>query len=659
MTDVAHLTDEAGTPLDRPGRRDGRGSDLLDIFAEGLVLAPADVHVARGLGRLGGEADPSVLLAAALAVRAPRLGHVCVDLATVAATTTSDADETVDVAALPWPAPAGWLERLACSPLVGGDDGGPDPDRPLRLAGTLLYLDRYWRQERAVAGDLLARDGAIPVDRAVLDDGLDRLFGRAASGAPGAPGVPAGEADLQRTAAEVAASRRLVVVAGGPGTGKTTTVARLVALMDEQAAAAGQPPPRVALAAPTGKAAARLAEGVHREAATLDVSDATRSRLLQLPASTLHRLLGTRPDSRSRFRHDRGNHLPYDTVVVDETSMVPLSLMSRLLEALRPDTRLVLLGDPDQLTSVEAGAVLGDIVGPAGDGGAGNIIGPGGDGVGGDIAGPGGDGVGDSPAGGGLRDAIVVLRHVHRFSGGIAQLAAAIKAGDEEAAIAALREHPDSVIWHPDADHAGEVQQTWVDAGRDVFETADAGDAAGALAAVGRTRVLCAHRLGPDGVATWQQTVESWLAQALPGYGAGGRWYVGRPLLVTRNDYGLGLSNGDVGVVVRTGAGVAAAFTRAGEVVLFPPTRLEAVESVHAMTIHKSQGSQFDTVAVVLPEPGSRILTRQLLYTAVTRARRHVHLIGDETRLRAGVARSVARASGLGPRLWPSGGGST
>ena len=315
------------------------------------MLAAADVHVAHRLAALIDEADDSVVLAAALAVRAPRIGHVFVDLERIHETATVDVDDPIDLTTLPWPEPSGWIARVAASGLVG-------TDRPLQLVGSALYLDRYWREEQQVASDLEALAGAadVAVRMDVLAAGITRLFEGEDPDAK------------QKQAAAAAVLRRLAVVAGGPGTGKTTTVARIVALLEEQALAAGTPPPLIALAAPTGKAAARLAEAVHTEARRLDVDDAIRTRLLELEASTLHRLLGWKPGTHSRFRHDRGNRLPYDVVIVDETSMVSLSLMARLTEAVRREARLILVGDPGQLTSIEAGAVLGDIVGPAAEG---------------------------------------------------------------------------------------------------------------------------------------------------------------------------------------------------------------------------------------------------------------------------------------------------
>jgi exodeoxyribonuclease V alpha subunit len=570
---------------------------LLREFNAAGVLAAADVHVATRLTALTGEPDEAVALAAALAVRAPRLGHVFVDLATIHATATVESDEPVDLSTLPWP--SGWVQAVAASELVAVGENGSS--RPLRLLGTRLYLDRYWREERSVAADLLELASAVPdVREPQLSGGLERLFF---------------EADArQRDAATAAVRRRFAVLAGGPGTGKTTTVARIVALLAEQAA--GERPPLVALAAPTGKAAARLQEAVHEETARMAVGDDVRALLMGLRAFTLHRLLGWQPGSHSRFAHDRGNRLPHDVVIVDETSMVSLSLMERLVEAVRPEARLILVGDPGQLASIEAGVVLGDIVGPA---------------------------VASTQIGRG----IVVLERVHRYGGGIARLAEAIRRGDADGTVAALAGAPGEVTWLQDEADLSVVRERALAAARAVLRAARDGEGADALRALTRFRLLCAHRRGPYGVADWNQRVVGWLAGELDDVEQ--RDYVGRPLLVTENDYELGLYNGDTGVIV---AGAGAVFERGGELLRFSPLRLSAVETVYAMTIHKSQGSQFDTAAVLLPEPDSRILTRELLYTAATRAREELILVGTEEAVRAAVARPVARASGLRERLW-------
>ncbi len=658
-------------------RRARGASGLLGQFNQAGVLTAADVHVSSRLTELVGEDHESVALAVALAVRAPRLGHVYVDLARIRETAAVDTEDPVDLSALPWPESEPWVQRVAASGLVAvGDQDDRGSVAPLRLVGSWLYLDRYWREERELAGELLGlsceADG-VGVD--ALTDGLRRMF--------------AGQLDgRQCRAAATAVLRRLTVVGGGPGTGKTTTVARIVALLAEQAADAGAPAPLIALAAPTGKAAARLEEAVHEEAAALDIEAGIRDQLLELHASTLHRLLGWRAGSFSRFRHDRNQRLPHDVVIVDETSMVSLSLMSRLVEAIRPDARLILVGDPGQLTSIEAGAVLGDIVGPLTDGltmGAraraqlAAVTGqaPGGPGARAQLAAvtgqaPGGPGARAQPAAvtgqaaGGhearsaIGDGIVVLDRVHRFGGGIERLAVAIRRGDDDAVVALLADPPPDVTWiavDASARDAVSDLEPVIDqastAARAVIGAARAGDAAAAIEALGAFRILCAHRRGPLGVATWTARIETWLEAEVAGVNPQDRWYPGRPLLVTQNDYELALYNGDTGVIVQsTPDRVSASFQRRGEIVQYSPSRLSAVDTVYAMTIHKSQGSQFDTVAALLPAPESRILSRELLYTAATRARRRLILVATEETIRAAVSRPVARASGLGRRLW-------
>jgi exodeoxyribonuclease V alpha subunit len=605
-----------------------RASGLLRDFNRAGVLAASDVHVARQLGRLTGERGETVLLAVALAVRGPRLGHVHVDLRRIRATAAVDTEEPVDLDTLAWPDPEAWLTAVAESPLVAAERDA-DLVRPLRLTGDWLYLDRYWAEEVQVAQALVAMaPRPVPaVDTDLLEAGLERLF----------PGQRDGR---QSQAAAAAVRRPFAVVAGGPGTGKTTTVARIVALLGEQALAAGAPLPLVALAAPTGKAAARLQAAVAEEAGRLDVPAAIRDAVGGLSATTLHRLLGWRPGSSSRFRHNRRRRLPHDVVIIDETSMVSLSLMARLIEALRAEARLVLVGDPGQLASIEAGAVLGDIVGPAGDGdGNGN-----------------GAGAHRTP----IAEGIVVLDRGHRFGAGIGDLAAAIRSGDADAVIAMLRNPPADVRWL-EADVAHEpdlhaIRDSMITAARAMIGAAREGRAQDALSALAGFRILCAHRRGPYGVSTWTARAEGWLETELPGLATGERWYPGRPLLVTENDYELGLNNGDTGVVIQDSDRALAAFERGGSLARYSPTRLSAIETVYAMTIHKSQGSQFDAAAVLLPDPESRILTRELLYTAVTRARRELILAGTEESVRAAVGRPVARASGLRRRLWPDGG---
>ena len=594
-----------------------RSTGLLGAFNRAGVLSAADVHVALRLGRLGREADERVLLAAGLAVRGVRLGSVCVDLPQLRSTVTSEDDWLDDVEALAWPSPQEWLSLCAGSPLVA-------TGYPLRLVGDLLYLDRYWRQEQVVRRELddRATRAVPPVDIDAVRAKLAEMFT--------APGP-----DPQRLATAMAVLRSLTVVAGGPGTGKTTTVARLIELLGAMPGLR----PRIALAAPTGKAAARLNEAVHEEAERrgFDVGD--------ISASTLHRLLGRKPGSRSRFRHDRHDRLPFDVVVVDETSMVSLTLMSRLMEAVRPEARLVLVGDPEQLASVEAGAVLGDIVErPA----------PPAAGVPPQLAHVVAADLGDADESA-VRNGVVRLWLTHRFGSEIEKLAAAIKDGRPDDVVGLLRRGGPSVSFVEAATDGSvapgqlaSLRADLVGAGKTVAEAASEDSLPRALVALGQHRLLCAHRRGPFGVERWTGQVDRWLAEALgePARVAG--WYRGQPLLVTANDYELQLFNGDSGVIVDAGErGLLAAFSRGGMPVLLHPSRLSAVQTVYAMTVHRAQGSQFDRVTLILPTAESRALTRELFYTAVTRAQSHVRVVGAEAAVRRAVTRRVPRASGL------------
>lgn len=628
---AAPMVSVAGEPV-RPVERVLRASGLLAQFNGAGVLGYADVHVAQRLRSLCEETSEEVLLAVALCVRAVRQGSSCLELGSVAGATAVDGLAPEQVAALPWPEASSWVRAVEASDLVAvGPEGAPD--RPLRIVDGLLYLDRYWRQEQVVAQYVDAAVLAPPSswDPDALAAALARLF-------------PSEVPDLQRLAAVVSAHRRFSIVAGGPGTGKTTTVARLLAVLQDLAGGGL----KVALAAPTGKAAARLTEAVTAATSRLPAEDADRVGVLT--ASTLHRLLGSRRGERTRFWHNRDNRLPYDVVVVDEASMVSLTLMSRLVEALRPTARLVLVGDPNQLSSVEVGAVLGDLVRrrpPAGvaplDLSASAPV---------DAA-----ALSEDEREAAERGAVVQLTKVHRFSVEIQALAEAIRLGDADALEAVLAaEHPCIELAEQDPG-AGDpppatLRADVVEAGRGLVEHARAGRSVEALAALEQHRVLCGHREGPYGVAWWGEQVQDWLTERFPGYGADGLWYVGRPLLVTANDYQLRLFNGDTGVVVAGPEGVhaRAAFRRDGVVEELAPSRLGEVQTVHAMSVHRSQGSQFERVTLVLPPEGSPLLTRELVYTAVTRAEEHVRVIGTKAALVAAVRTPITRASGLRTR---------
>ena len=583
---------------DRHDRRIALGATgSLASFNAADILVAADVHVATRLAAAVGETRPDVLLAAALAVRAVRHGSVCLDLMTAH---ELPLEEEVELA---WPAATAWVEQVAASPLVG--------EQIFRLEGSRLYLDRYWREERAVCDDVLTRLGhaAMDVDEAALAAGLDRLFD---------------DPDYaeQRVAAEAAVGRWTTVLTGGPGTGKTTTVARLLALVAEQHEIATGLPPRIAMCAPTAKAAARLQDAT--AAATAELPEGDRARLGTLRASTLHRLLGYR-GSNVRFRHDAHRRLPHDVVVVDETSMVSLTHMARLLEAVRPDARLVLVGDADQLASVEAGAVLADLVA----------------------------GLEEHPA-----RPVSRLTRSHRFGDEIGELATLVRRGDADGAIALLREgHAEIELVDPADVAATEALRARLrDAGRALRIAGEQNDAATAMSVLDEHRLLCAHREGRFGVQGWNREVERMVAEAT-GVIHYDLWYPGRPVLVTANDRELEVYNGDVGVTLRRPDGsLVVALARGTEAPrLLAPTRLPDAETMHAMTVHKSQGSQAREVTVIMPPPESRLLTRELFYTAVTRAQKKVRIVGDETAIRDAIARQVQRASGLAERLQTSG----
>lgn len=651
-----------------------RATGLLATFNVAGVIDAADVHVATRLGRLTGERDESVLLAVSLAVRGARSGSVCVTLEDAVALATAEQRERAadgaatgaagvpddgagpgapDVPALPWPDPAAWRAAIERSPTVAvGPDG--DPARPVRWVDGRLYLDRYWRDEQVVRTEVDARLHAdpFPVDPGALRDAVERLL----HDLPAREDLPHRDLSRQRLAAATAALSPVTVLTGGPGTGKTTTVARLLAVLRTVVS----PDLRVAVAAPTGKAAARLTEALHEAAAHLGPADA--AMLLRLEATTLHRLLGWLPGSSTRFRHDRTRRLPHDVVVVDETSMVSLTLMARLLEALRPQARLVLVGDPDQLASVEAGAVLGDLVArpPVADALPGRLAAV----VPEDVPRT----PGDLDA---LRNGVVRLTERFRFGDVLGALADAIVAGDADAVVARLSAGDDAVEWvrtgeRPTDDDVAGVRADVVATGVELVAAAAAADPARALRALGGHRLLLAHREGPAGVAGWADRIETWVraAAAAQGVELGGAWPLGLPLVVTANDRDTGLYNGDTGVVVaerpvtapRGAPGGAVVDDDPGRVVAFGdpdrprlvrPHRLPAVQPVHAMTVHRAQGSQFGRVSVVLPAATSPLLTRELLYTAVTRARTHVRVVGSEEAVRAAVARPVRRASGL------------
>jgi exodeoxyribonuclease V alpha subunit len=620
----------------------------VTALAEAEALSSIDRHLAHAVFALDG-ADEHVALGAALASRAVQLGHVCVDLsrfdfAELAAPGMLDPRAFPKVSEL--------LEALGRSPLVselGAGALGANVPTPLVLDRRgRLYLQRYARYERTLAASLLERARrASDVDLPRLRDGIRRLFG----GAPSEPaaGGHGSASSAHALAACVATLHTLAVICGGPGTGKTTTVVKILALLEEQALARGERPLNVLLLAPTGKAARRLASSMQAGLAALPVSDAVKAAL-PTEALTIHRALGG--GTSGRFRHDADNPLPADVVLVDEVSMVDLALLYRLAIAIRPQARLILQGDKDQLASVEAGAILGDIYEPSA---AAAWSRP--------FAAEVGELIGRAlPVAGeerGLSDCLVSLDESFRYraDSGIGRLARAINAGDGSGALAVLHGRIT-----PGAERDTELFEAPGPAGAlpDLERRATLGyapfiqcrDPKEKLARLGGYRVLCAHRQGPRGVEQQNRNVEEWLARAGL-IDTLGTFYENRPVIITQNDYTLGLFNGDVGVVVKDEHDrLRVCFEGADGLRFLAPGRLPPHETVFATSVHKAQGSEFDAVSVVLPDTGTALVGRELLYTAVTRARQRVDLFAPADVIRSAIARTVQRPSGLREALW-------
>ncbi len=606
----------------------------LEPYVATGVLGATEVHLAAWVARASGVHDPLVSLAVAMAAWSSRHGHACAVLGELAAAVAreqavhpanADTGEAAPSATVTWPHPAVWLTALRAAPdtvvrvVDGWDTSAVLDTRPLVLHDDRVYLQRHWVDECSVAASL--RTLAVPIDGA-LSGGAATLFDHLL------PVEVDGEPNLQRRAAEVALGNRLALIVGGPGTGKTYSVARLLAVLLEQALERGQQV-RVALAAPTGKAAARLQESISAALAEPEVvkhiSAPVREALAGVVPTTVHRLLGPLATRRQRFRHDASNPLQHDVVVVDETSMVSLPLLARLADAIRPEARLVLIGDPDQLESVELGAVLGDLVEAA------------------------------SGSTGPLTKSAVRLLRGHRFGGGspIALLADAVRRGDADQALVQLRTGaPSALIIESDNPMApavvAEVRAVVEPLLAEVRRAAEAGLAEKALLHSSQVRILCAHRQGRFGVSAWNQLGELWMCG--PGT-IGATWYPGRPLLVSRNDPRLGLSNGDTGVVIREQDRLVAVFASGRGLLRFDPVQLEEVETAYAMTVHKSQGSEYSTVVMVLPPPSSPLAGRELVYTGFTRARQRLVIVGSEAAVRQAVSTPTRRMTGLAASL--------
>jgi exodeoxyribonuclease V alpha subunit len=648
----------------------------LQAWVQQGALRRLDLALAQLMAELDPDADATVLLGTALLAQVEGQGHACLPLDAL----LQDAQGLLAwgpeplaqlghvLDRLPGSVP-GWRAALCRSPLVAHGRPAPGSAQPLVLAGQRLYLRRYWHFEQEVAQQVRQRVAtAESVGLVAARQWLDLLF--PAPAAPGPPGPAA--TDWQKTACAVALGARLSVITGGPGTGKTYTAARLLALLLAMAPAPERL--RVALAAPTGKAAARLGQSIVEALQGLQAGLDAAGHALPLQqllsqlgaATTLHALLGARPDTR-RFAYNAARPLPLDVLIVDEASMVHLEMMAALLGALPPQARVVLLGDKDQLASVEAGAVLGDLCHGADLGHyrpetAARLQA---------LTGRALPTRWLSPDGTALAQQVVMLRESRRFGGPIGTLALQVNAGQAEAAQRLLQAPPDtSLHWLADCQPAAVLQlalqgRAGAEGGYRSYlqclaqRPADDGafDAwvLAVLLAWERFRVLCAVREGEWGVQALNRAIERALVQAglLTRRLEGGEWYVGRPVMVTRNDAGVGVFNGDIGIVLRPRAAAASAslrgyFLQGQGYRSVGVSRLAHVETAFAMTVHKSQGSEFEHTVLVLPAQPSRVLTRELVYTGITRARQAFTLVSGRRQALADAVGSVTwRASGL------------
>ena len=615
----------------------------FQAFIKAEVFTATEVHAAQRITNAVFSTTSTTnatfidYLSVAIAVWAPVNGHVCIDLENVRQQVRDElgsAREEFDQKsqdALDWPSLAEWHQHLANSPLVFI----PEPDnidhidhtKPLVLFGNMLYLTRQWADEGTVAIALRTRLTAAPTPlSAQATTWVEAVFGK-------------GSVDYQAQAVIKALTHNTTVLLGGPGTGKTYTIAGMLhAFYSEHAAnntAGNINPLRVAIAAPTAKAARQVTTSVGLSLA-LQHFPQTHADLIgsvTKTSSTIHRLLGWSPGNRGRFAHHAQNFLPYDIVIIDEVSMVSLPLMARLLEALAPTTKLVLVGDPQQLKSVEAGAVLPDIASLHGD---------------------------DTYP---ITKLLINRRQADETDptkvNDIGLLATKISVAnlsqedaDKVLEFIKARTNEITFIALPDAsaDPSKSAQvlakiDEHLQGYRNALKDAKLGNTRGALDALASVRVLCGHRKGPYGVSAWNNLVTNTIGVSTA------RGAVGQPLLNTRNDLRTGLVNGDTGIVVRKPSGHKVVFSTQDKEKEFEPSALEDIEVAFATTIHKSQGSEYHTVIVVVPPVGSPLLCRELLYTAVTRARKHLVLIASEDAITTAVMSTINRASGLAARV--------
>ncbi len=606
-------------------------------------LSAIDAHFAAFISNCSPDHDVDLFLAAGMVSHATGRGDICLDLETVAGQTlvNDKTDATLSVICPPLDV---WLDKLKASPVVGI----PGDIRPLILdTHHRLYLYRYWEYEQTIIHSIKRRTQIPPQDLNLvrLEQILNRLF----------PETEHKDVNWQKIAAAVACLKHFCVITGGPGTGKTFTVTKVLALLHELFADQRL---NIYLAAPTGKAAARLTDALEQTRQHMDCNGQIKSAFPS-QVFTIHRMLKPIQGS-PYFRHNAENPLLADVVIVDEASMVDLALMAKLLQAIPDKARLIIIGDKDQLASVEAGSVLGDICDRNVMHGfsaafktqlqkcTGEKLDP---------------MVRTADTAFGLQDSIVVLQKSYRFAtdSGIGALSRTINTGQVDRALEILKDSAEkSLAWQRlslDADLMAALPEQIVSAYRPCLTTRDPTEA---LRCLEHFKILCAVNIGPLGVQAINLLAEQILSRhnlIQPDPHAENSWYAGRPVLITRNRYPLGLFNGDIGITLPSdsaGGGELVVYFRAhdGGIRWFLPHQLPEHQTVYAMTVHKSQGSEFDDVLLILPNKDVPILTRELIYTALTRARKKITIWGKSEILRSALNRRIQRTSGLRDALW-------
>lgn len=623
---------------------------LLQQAVAQKLLRPLDVQFAYAMIENG---DPLLLLVTALVSAESGAGHVCLPLERISPEYLFEGRQP-ELAASLWssagkPNQQQVISALqACSAVSTGESPAPIILSRHALADYRLYMQRMWQSERRVAEFFSSVELSDDIDEVQLRRILDELFGVTAEG----------EIDWQKVAAAVAVTSRISVISGGPGTGKTTTVAKLLAALiklNEGKALSIQ------LAAPTGKAAARLTESLSEAVDKLALTSQQPNSIPE-QAQTIHRLLGAQPDSQ-KLRYHRDNPLSLDILIIDEASMVDLPMMARLIEALPPRAKVIFLGDKDQLASVEAGAVLGDICRFAEQGYSAKRAEQLSQLTGCQLTSYSMPDAGEHALT--VRDCLCLLRKSYRFNSasGIGQLASAVNQGNSAGVSAVLSRSLPDVHFNPlagDEDYQRLLMQTAEGYYRYLAMVNEQAADKDILAEFNRFRLLCALREGPFGVSGLNQRVEQLLHRkgviSLPRSAESGG-YAGRPIMILRNDSTLGLFNGDIGIMLRNKDNELKAHFQLsdGTIKPFQPSRLPQHETAYVMTVHKSQGSEFEHTALVLPTQFSPVVSRELVYTALTRAREKLTLYAHKPVLDKAVGTSTQRRSGLAEWLKPQG----